>query len=104
MISLKVAKRDVTAVRSLKRLNMGATRTRDRLGLAGTLSRVLAFGTIGSRVPGFDVIAITDLISFLPLDSDAMCMVIVRCGPLLYIDSVVALCFSQKVTYDKRIF
>jgi len=54
------------------------------MGLAGTRSRVLAFDTIGSRVPGFDVIAITDLISFLPLDSDAMCMVIVR---------VVALCF-----------
>jgi len=28
----------------------GATKTRDRMGLAGTRSRVLAFGTVGSRV------------------------------------------------------
>jgi len=41
--------------------NYGDYITRDRMGLAGTRSRVLAFGTIGSRVPGFDVIAITDL-------------------------------------------
>ena len=52
----------------------GATKTRDRMGLAGTRSRVLAFGTFGSRVPGFYVIANTD-ICFLPLainDSDTM--------------------------------
>jgi len=36
-------------------------------GSAGTQSRVLAFGTFGSRVPGFDVISITDLIYFSPL-------------------------------------
>ena len=50
-------------------------------GSTGTRSRVLAFGTVGSGVPGFDVIAITDIICFLPLainDSDAMCIVIVR--------------------------
>ena len=44
-------------------------------GSAGTRSRVLAFGTIGSRVPDFDVIAISDSICFLPLainNSDAM--------------------------------
>ena len=58
--------------------------TRDLMGLsgsAGTQSRVLVFGTVGSRVPGFDVIAITDIICFLPLainDSDAMCIVIAR--------------------------
>jgi len=52
--------------------------TRDRMGLTGTRSRVLVFGTFGSRVPGFDVTAIIDIISFLPLainDSDAMCSV-----------------------------
>ena len=50
-------------------------------GSAGTRSRVLAFGTIGSWVPGFDVIAITDIIGFLPLainDSDAMYIAIHR--------------------------
>jgi len=36
-------------------------------GSAGTRSRGLAFGTFGSRVPGFDIIAITDLICFSPL-------------------------------------
>jgi len=66
--------------------NRGATKTRDsgpgtldRPGLAGTRSQVLAFGSFGSRIPGFDVIAITDIICFLPLtinDSDAMCIVI----------------------------
>jgi len=44
----------------------GTTKTRDRMGLAGIRSRVLAFGTIGSRVPGF-VFAITDIICFLTL-------------------------------------
>ena len=51
----------------------------------GTRSRVLAFDTIGSRVPAFDVIAFTDLISFLPLDSDAVYTVIVRVVPLCFI-------------------
>jgi len=63
-----------------------STKTWDRLGLAGTRSRVLAFGTIGSRVPGFDVIVITDLICFLPLaiyDSEAMCIAITRLVDLL---------------------
>jgi len=41
--------------------NEGDYKTRDRMGLTWTRSRVLAFGTIGSRVPCFDVIAITDL-------------------------------------------
>jgi len=44
-------------------------------GSPGTRSRVLAFGTIGSRVPIFDVIAVTGIICFLPLainHSDAM--------------------------------
>jgi len=53
----------------------GTTKTRDRMGLEGTRSRVLAFGTIWSRVPIFDVIAITDIICFLPLainNCDAM--------------------------------
>ena len=63
----------------------GATKTRDRLGSAGTRSQVLAFGTIGSRVPAFDVIAFTDLISFLPLDSDAVYTVIVRVVPLCFL-------------------
>ena len=39
----------------------------DLMGSDGTRSRVLAFGTFGSRVPGFDVIVITDLIYFSPL-------------------------------------
>jgi len=55
--------------------NEGDYKTRDRMGVAGTRSRVLAFGTIGSRVPCFDVIAITDLSVFLPLannNSNAM--------------------------------
>ena len=46
------------------------------MGLVGY--RVLEFGTLRSQVPGFDVIAITDIIGFLPLainDSDAMCIV-----------------------------
>jgi len=34
-------------------------------GSAGTRSRVLAFGTIGSRVPISDVIAITDIRPYL---------------------------------------
>ena len=58
-------------------LAVGATKTRDRLGTAGTRSRVLAFGTFRSRVPGFDVIAITDLICFSPLamnDRERMCI------------------------------
>jgi len=58
---------------------MGATKTRDRMGLAGTRSRVLAFGTFESRVPGFDVIAITDLIYFSSLamnDRERMCIVL----------------------------
>jgi len=42
----------------------GATKTRLRMGLAGIGP---AFGTIGSRVTGFDVIAIIDIICFLPL-------------------------------------
>ena len=49
----------------------------DRPGTAGTRFRVLAFGTFGSRVPGFDVIAITDLICFSPLamnDRERMCI------------------------------
>jgi len=56
----------------------GTTKTRDRIGLAEISrdpSRVLAFGTNGSRVPGFDVIAISDIICFLPLainNSDEM--------------------------------
>jgi len=41
------------------------------MGSDGTRSRVLAFGTFGSRVPGFDVIAITDLIYFSPLAMNA---------------------------------
>jgi len=57
----------------------------DRLGSAGTRSQVLAFGTIGSRVPAIDVIAFTDLISFLPLNSDAVYTVIVRVVPLSFI-------------------
>jgi len=58
----------------------------DRLGSSGTRSQVLAFGTIGSRVPAFDVIAFTDLnISFLPLDSDAVYTVSVRVVPLCFI-------------------
>jgi len=64
----------------------GATKTRDRLELAGTRSRVLAFGTFGSRVPGFDVIVITDLICFLPLainGSETMCIAITRLVDLL---------------------
>ena len=56
----------------------GATKTRDRKGLAGIgWSRVLAFGTIGSRVPGFDLIVITGLICFSPLamnDRERMCI------------------------------
>ena len=47
------------------------------MGSDGTRSRVLAFGTFGSRVPGFDVIAITDLIYFSPLamnDREGMCI------------------------------
>ena len=46
-------------------------------GSAGSRFRVLAFGTFGSRVPGFDVIAITDLICFSPLamtDRERMCI------------------------------
>ena len=49
------------------------------MGSDGTRSRVLAFGTFGSRVPGFDVIAITDLIYFSPLamnDRERMCIVL----------------------------
>ena len=45
----------------------------------GTRSRVLAFGTFESRVPGFDVIAITDLIYLSPLainDRERMCIVL----------------------------
>jgi len=68
-----------------RHIKMGATKTRDRLGSAGTRSQVLAFGTIGSRVPAFDVIAFTDLISVLPLDSDAVYTVIVRVVPLCFI-------------------
>ena len=51
----------------------------DWLGSDGTRSRVLAFGTFGSRVPGLDVIAITDLICFSPLAMNArerMCIVL----------------------------
>ena len=51
----------------------------DWMGSDGTRSRVLAFGTFGSRVPGFDVIAITDLIYFSPLpmnDRGRMCIVV----------------------------
>ena len=51
----------------------------DWMGSVGTRSRVLAFGTFGSRVPGFDVIAITDLIYFSPLamnDKERMCNVL----------------------------
>ena len=46
------------------------------MGLAGPWSRVLAFG---SRVPDFDVIAITDIVCFLASainESDTMCIVI----------------------------
>ena len=49
----------------------------DWMGSDGTRSRVLAFGTFGSRVPGFDVISITDLIYFSPLamnDRERMCI------------------------------
>jgi len=48
---------------------MGTTKTRNRMGLTGIdrdPSRVLAFGTIGSLVPGFDVIAITDITGLCP--------------------------------------
>ena len=48
-------------------------------GSDGTRSRVLAFGIFGSRVPGFDVIAITNLIYFSPLamnDRERMCIVL----------------------------
>jgi len=51
----------------------------DWMGSDGTWSRVLAFGTFGSRVPDFDVIAITDLIYFSPLamnDRERMCIVL----------------------------
>ena len=67
---MRLARCDVTMSRGL--LKPG---TRDP-GSAGIgwdpRSQVLAFGTIGSRVPAFDVIEFTDLISFLPLDSDAV--------------------------------
>ena len=46
----------------------------DWSGSARTRSRISAFGTFGSRVPGFYVIAITGIICFLPLainNSDA---------------------------------
>ena len=49
------------------------------MGSDGTRSRVLAFGTFGSRVPGFNVIAITDLICFSPMamnDRERMCIVL----------------------------
>jgi len=40
----------------------GASKTWDLLGHNGTQSGVLGFCISGSRVPGFDIIAITDLL------------------------------------------
>jgi len=49
------------------------------MGSDGTRSRVLAFSTFGTRIPGFDVTATTDLIYFSPLamnDRERMCIVL----------------------------
>jgi len=64
----------------------------DWMGSDGTLSRVLAFGTFGSRVPGFDVIAITDLIYFQTPHSDYF--------PWQYIISLPSAMFFAQIQAD----
>jgi len=72
----------LTFLRGLLKPGIG----RDWMGSDGTQSRVLAFGTFGSRVRGFYVIAITDLIYFSPLamnDRERMCIVMAGLKDLL---------------------
>jgi len=58
----------------------GATKTRDRMGLDGIgWDPVPGFSIWQFWIPGFDVIAITDLIYFSPLamnDRERMCIVL----------------------------
>jgi len=64
------------------------------MGSAGTRSRVLAFGTVGSRVPGFHVIAISGSICILPLAIIIVHRSLVSSGNL-----TVFLCYENNLLY-----